>query len=165
VFQPERDEFDFLMNRQLLADMGIRFWRFRSQTPVARDPERMTQMVEKLVRVGVLTPEEGRILAGDIFNREFQRIGDDWTKRPITLTLAGIQTGVEDLRARTQKSSLLEDARRLLTLREELAAEEHRLAEERMALARRYAAEEPERLRVPEAEFASWFASERGDDG
>jgi len=34
VFQPERDEFDFLMNRQLLADMGIRFWRFRSQTPV-----------------------------------------------------------------------------------------------------------------------------------
>jgi capsid portal protein len=37
VFQPERDEFDFLMNRRLLADMGIRFWRFRSQTPVTRD--------------------------------------------------------------------------------------------------------------------------------
>ena len=36
--------------------------------------------------VGVLTPEEGRTLAGDIFNREFRRIGDDWTKRPITLT-------------------------------------------------------------------------------
>ena len=29
VFQPERDEFDFLMNRKVLADMGIRFWRFR----------------------------------------------------------------------------------------------------------------------------------------
>ena len=44
---------------QALADMGIRFWRFRSQTPVTRDPERMTEMVERLVRVGVLTPEEG----------------------------------------------------------------------------------------------------------
>lgn len=163
VFQPERDEFDFMMNRRLLADMGIRFWRFRSQTPVARDPERMTQMVEKLVRVGVLTPEEGRILAGDIFNREFQRIGDDWTKRPITLTLAGIQTGVEDLRARTAKSSLLDDARRLLNLREELVVEEQRLADERMALARRYVTE-PERIRVPDDEFASWFESERGDD-
>lgn len=32
-FEPERDHFDFLMNR-LLADMGIRFWRFRSQAPV-----------------------------------------------------------------------------------------------------------------------------------
>ena len=86
-----------MMNRKLLADMGIRFWRFRSQTPVTRDPERMSLMVEKLVRVGVLTPEEGRILAGDIFNREFRKIGADWVKRPITLTLAGVQSQRLDL--------------------------------------------------------------------
>ena len=82
VFQPERDEFDHLMNRTLLADMGIRFWKFRSQTPVTRDPERLTAMVEKLVRVGVLIPEEGRLLASDIFNREFRKIGADWVRRP-----------------------------------------------------------------------------------
>ena len=87
VFQPERDEFDDLINRKLLTDMGIRLWRFRSQTPVTRDPERMSVMVERLVRVGVLTPDEGRTLAGDIFNRELRKIGDDWTKRPLTLTL------------------------------------------------------------------------------
>ena len=138
VFQPERDEFDFLMNRRLLADMGIRFWRFRSQTPVTRDPERMTTMVEKLVRVGVLTPEEGRFLAGDIFNREFRKIGDDWTKRPITLTLAGIQTGVEDLRAGSRKRDLLRDASDLIDLREALVAEEDRINESRLALARQY---------------------------
>ena len=157
VFQPERDEFDYLINRKLMADMGIRFWRFRSQTPVTRDPERMTAMVEKLVRVGVLTPEEGRFLAGDIFNREFRKIGDDWTKRPITLTLAGIQTGVEDLRARTAKGSLLDDARRLLTLREELASEEARLADRRVDLARRYLEEGAERVPVPREEFDAWF--------
>jgi hypothetical protein len=67
---------DYLINRKLFADMGIRFWRFRSQTPVTRDPERMTQMVERLVRGGVLTPEEARTLAGDIFNRELRKIGD-----------------------------------------------------------------------------------------
>jgi len=98
----------------------------------------MTTTVEKLVRVGVLTPEEGRFLAGDIFNREFRRIGDDWTKRPITLTLAGIQTGVEDLRASSRKGDLLKDARNLLDLREELVAEEDRLNESRLALAREY---------------------------
>ena len=158
VFQPERDEFDFLMNRQLLADMGIRFWRFRSQTPVTRDPERMTTMVEKLVRVGVLTPEEGRFLAGDIFNREFRKIGDDWTKRPITLTLAGIQTqGVarenvaDDADSRAEaRMGLLKDARFLLSLREELAAEEQRLAERRMALAREYLAGSDEDSASPE---------------
>ncbi len=164
VFQPERDEFDYLINRKLMADMGIRFWRFRSQTPVTRDPERMTAMVEKLVRVGVLTPEEGRFLAGDIFNREFRKIGDDWTKRPITLTLAGIQTGVEDLRGRTAKGSLLDDARRLLTLREELASEEARLADRRVDLARRYLEEGAERVPVPREEFDTWFEPEAGDD-
>lgn len=164
VFQPERDEFDYLINRKLLADMGIRFWRFRSQTPVTRDPERMTAMVEKLVRVGVLTPEEGRFLAGDIFNREFRKIGDDWTKRPITLTLAGIQTGVEDLRARTAKGSLLDDARRLLTLREELASEEARLADRRVDLARRYLEEGAERVPVPREEFDAWFSPEASDE-
>ena len=162
VFQPERDEFDFLMNRRLLADMGIRFWRFRSQTPITRDPERMTGMVEKLVRVGVLTPEEGRQLAGDIFNKEFRKIGDDWTKRPITLTLAGIQTGVEDLRAGANKgSSVLEDARALLRLRTELDAEEESLATRRLALARDYLEEEQERVQVPAAEFAAWLEADK----
>jgi len=163
VFQPERDEFDYLMNRRILADMGIRFWRFRSQTPVTRDPERLTGMVEKLVRVGVLIPEEGRLLAGDIFNRELRKIGDDWVKRPITLTLAGIQTQQIDPSARTEKDGLLDDARRLVRLREELASEETRLADERLTLARRYLEGEPERHVVPAAEFETWF-EERGGD-
>ena len=91
VFAPERDSFDHVMNRRILADMGIRFWSFRSQTPVTRDPERLTTSIEKLVRVGVLTPEEGRTLAEDVFNTEFRKLPDDWVKKPITLTLAGIQ--------------------------------------------------------------------------
>jgi len=172
VFQPERDEFDYLINRKLLADMGIRFWRFRSQTPVTRDPERMTAMVEKLVRVGVLTPEEGRVLAGDIFNRELRKIGDDWTKRPITLTLAGIQTGVQDLRSQAEKRaeeprSLLGDARRLLTLREELSSEESRLSQRRAQLARHYLDEQTKRVLVPRDEFESWLdrpGREGGED-
>jgi PBSX family phage portal protein len=157
VFQPERDEFDFFLNRRLLADMGIRFWRFRSQTPLARDPERMTDMVEKLVRVGVLVPEEGRVLANDIFNREFRRIDKAWTKQPITLTLAGIQTtGVQE--TDDKRSSLLDDARRLIALRTELEAEEERLAKERLDLARRYhTGEEAEHVRVPAEEFSAWL--------
>ena len=160
VFQPERDEFDFLMNRKVLADMGLRFWRFRSQTPVTRDPERMTEMVERLVRVGVLTPEEGRLLAGDIFNREFRKIGDDWTKRPITLTLAGIQTGVEDLKPKASgPDALLPSAKQLLALREDLRAEEERLAHGRLDLARRYL--DVEHVKVPREEFDAWFGEAR----
>jgi PBSX family phage portal protein len=156
VFQPERDSFDFFVNRVLLADMGIRFWRFRTQTLATRDPERMADMVEKMMRAGVLTPEEGRALAGDVFNREFVKLGDDWTKRPITLTLAGIQTQTASVAGQPHAPSLLEDAKRLVGLREELRAAEDRVAHERLELARRYA--EPERVTVPREEFESWFA-------
>jgi len=163
VFQPERDEFDHVINRKLLGDMGIRFWRFRSQTPATRDPERMTDMVEKLVRVGVLTPEEGRLLASDIFNREFAKLGADWTKRPITLTLAGIQTGVEDLRPKAPTETLVDQAKHLVALREQLVAEEQRLAEGRIALARQELERTPpERITVPEAEWARWFEEVHG---
>ncbi len=135
VFQPERDEFDYGMNRKILSAMGVRFWRFRSQTPVARDPERMTEMVEKLVRIGVLVPEEGRMLAGEIFNREFRKISDEWTRRPLTLTLAGVQTQMttED---GTSREELLRDAGALIKFKDDLEAEEGKLASRRMDLAR-----------------------------
>jgi PBSX family phage portal protein len=139
VFQPERDEFDHGMNQLLLNELGIRFWRMKSQAPVTRDPERMTEMIERLVRVGVLTPEEGRRLAGDVFNTEFRTLEADWTKRPITLTLAGIQNGVQDVRPAAPDVNV--EAKRLLALRNELEAEEHRVAAARQALARRFAAD------------------------
>lgn len=90
VFQPEREEFDFIVNRKLLADMGIRFWRFRSNSPVTRDPAAMADIVRSLVNANILTPEEGRMLASDVFNREFKRINASWVKQPVPLTLAGI---------------------------------------------------------------------------
>ncbi len=90
VFQPEREEFDFVVNRKVLADMGIRFWRFRSNSPVTRDPAAMAEIVRGLVNANILTPEEGRQLASDVFNRDFKKISASWVKQPVPLTLAGI---------------------------------------------------------------------------
>ena len=136
VFQPERAEFDYFINHRLLPDMGIRMWRFKSQSPVTRDPERVTDSIERLVRVGVLTPEEGRVLASDVFNKDFRVIGDDWVKRPLTLTLAGIQTGVADVSQPIAKSRLQGKARELLELRAELETYEREQASEMLGKAR-----------------------------
>lgn len=89
VFQPERNKFDNFMNRQVLPEMGVRFWAFTSNTPVSKDPEALTEMVTKLTMGNVITPEEAREVARDIFNREFKKIDADWTKLPVALTLAG----------------------------------------------------------------------------
>jgi PBSX family phage portal protein len=146
VFQPERAEFDHFMNHRILPDMGIRMWRFKSQSPITRDPERLGGSIESLVRVGVLTPEEGRELAADVFNREFRNLRDDWVKRPITLTLAGVQNqrdgwkNVEDTGDRQAvikgrdgaRARLRLRAEELVALRKELRAYEGQLSHERV---------------------------------
>ncbi len=156
VFEPERNEFDFLINRKVLADMGIGFWRFRSNAPLTRDPSAMTEMVVALVRAGVLTPEEGRHLAGDIFNRDFKKIAAEWVKQPIALTLAGFAAADDPQSAMVGPTegetlspphrSLPAEAKRLIALRDTLRRESEKRAP-------------PERevVRVPAEEFASWF--------
>ncbi len=162
VFQPERDEFDFLINRKLLSDMGIGFWRFRSNAPLTRDPATMTEMVVALVKAGVLTPEEGRHLAGDIFNRDFKKIAAEWVKQPIALTLAGFAAADDPQSAMVgptegetgtpKERALPAEAKRLIVLRDTLrrAGAEKERTEKRARLAE-------EVVHVPGEEFASWF--------
>lgn len=96
VFQPERDDFDFTMDRKILADMGIRFWRFVSNGPVERDPETFTTMILNLTKAGVLTPEEAREMAAEILRRDLKIIDEDWVKQPLQLVLARLQAGIAE---------------------------------------------------------------------
>lgn len=73
---------------------------------------------------------------------------------------ATFQTGVEDLKPKAvNPEALLPSAKQLLTLREDLRAEEDRLATGRLDLARRYL--EAERVEVPREEFDAWFGEVR----
>lgn len=91
VFQPERQDFDFSVNRQLLLnEMGIRFWRFVSNAPVTRDPEVVAKMIKDLMNANAFTAIDVRPLLEEVFNREFRTLQADWAKQPVPLTLAGI---------------------------------------------------------------------------
>lgn len=93
VFQPEREDFDFVMNREFFADMEVKYWTFESLAPVTRDPTAMSTMIKEQSAAGNLVPEESRDLLQDVFNRSFKRIDQEWTKFPLPLTLAGVQQG------------------------------------------------------------------------
>jgi PBSX family phage portal protein len=96
VFEPEREAFDCTLNRLLLPMLRISFWQFRSNSPVTRDPESMSEMIRAAVKDGLLLPREGRELIQDVFNRQFIEISEDWTNRPLPLTLAQIRGRPED---------------------------------------------------------------------
>ncbi len=89
VFQPERDDFDDDMNRQIMAALKVRFFTFKSNAPITRDPTKMTKNITDMVKASILTPDEGRFLAEDVFNVEFIKIDEPWVKQPIEVTKAG----------------------------------------------------------------------------
>lgn len=90
VFGPEREEFDFVINRRVFPDLGVRFWEFKSKAPSLRDPTQLGEMIAKLTQANVLTPEEARELSEMVFNKELKNLNDPWVKQPVALTLAGI---------------------------------------------------------------------------
>ncbi len=185
VFEPERQEFDFIINRKILADMGIRFWRFTSKSPVNRDPATMAEIIRNLVNANVLTPEEGRQLAGEVFNREFKKISAPWVKQPVPLTLAGVAVGPEEQsalvgpevpsdqpapgplvppgaakrRRHVPAPDLAAEATRLLRLRDALRAAESRQGGAAFRAAK-LEEMETEVVRVPAEELRSWFEPE-----
>lgn len=91
VFGPERDEFDFIVNRRLLtAELNIRFFEFRSNPPGNMAPEVMAKIIRDLTNASVLTPAEARNFAEHVFGETLRRIDEPWTQQPINLTIAGM---------------------------------------------------------------------------
>lgn len=94
VFSPERNEFDWKINHHFLPEIGIRFWTFASNGPKTRDPVDLAEIIVEFVKSSILTPEEGRELASAIFNRDFMKLDEIWTKIPPALVAEGIKQGV-----------------------------------------------------------------------
>lgn len=92
VFSPEREEFDFTINRKVLSDLGIKFWKFKSNAPTVKDQAQLVTGIKDLMTAGAITPEEGRELAADVFGKEFVPVKAAWAKQPMPMTLAGIMS-------------------------------------------------------------------------
>ena len=97
VFSPLREDFDWMINRKILAELEVKFWTFASNSPTTSNPMDLAEIIERLIKVSVLTPEEGRELAKAVFNRDFKKIDELWTKIPPDLLKAGILPEGEEL--------------------------------------------------------------------
>jgi hypothetical protein len=91
VFAPDRDSFDWEMNNKILPELDIRFWRYKSLGPTNQDPEAVTNVLEKLLKAGVMVPAEARPLAERILGIELLRVAGDWQQLPISLTMQGFK--------------------------------------------------------------------------
>jgi capsid portal protein len=92
VYDFRRDLHDDVMNSTLIRDLGIQLVRYHTRSRTPKEPNELAEIINKLMTAGVLTPDEGRALAGDIFNREFKDLVGIWSRLPTKLLTAMLQT-------------------------------------------------------------------------
>lgn len=123
VFQPERLDFDDLINRTILSELDIQFWKFVSNSPKATDPQDQAKVLETLTKVGAVVPSEAREIASEILNKDLRKVRDPWVDVPFPLTVAG---RVDDVLILGELIDIIESA----MLDGKITPEEHGLIEE-----------------------------------
>lgn len=98
VFEPERVEFDSIINLKLVPRLGFRFWEHDSLGPVPRNPKVVATIIERLVTVGVLMPDEARLMLPKILGIEIEHRTDEFLKEPIKLAIARLRARAQQAR-------------------------------------------------------------------
>jgi capsid portal protein len=69
VFAPERDEDDWFFNDVLLAEWGVKHWRFVTNTPNITDNKDLIAMLVSAERTGGVTPRIARGIMAEVYPR------------------------------------------------------------------------------------------------
>jgi capsid portal protein len=77
VFQPERADYDDVMNKHLMPAMRINHWWFKTNSPPVADNLQMAQVLSTLGKAGFLTVGEARPEVEQILNRPLEKFEDD----------------------------------------------------------------------------------------
>lgn len=90
VFQPERDDMDWVFNQWVLPELGIYYLKMASNSPPTRGVDEMVEIIKSASPQGGLLPNEIRAMLSEMLNRPMAKLKEDWTKQPMVMTLAGI---------------------------------------------------------------------------
>lgn len=89
VFQPNRDVFDNFMNRNIYPAMGVRYHKFKSNTPNTTDNEALVQILAGSEKTGGMTPRIARTMLEQILGSELPEFKEGFPSDvPFSLTMA-----------------------------------------------------------------------------
>lgn len=94
VFAPERDDFDFMINRLLFPALGVKYWKFKSLAATVDNASDMTDMLKVFADVG-MTVREARRVIEEILNKSLPEPEPDadWLDMPLKVFMAKLQAG------------------------------------------------------------------------
>lgn len=88
VFQPEREEYDSIINRTIMVDMNFNYWEHKTKGPQLSTPKEKADILKSLEPY--ITGKEGRLISGEILNKELEELpeGSTWQDKPLRLVIA-----------------------------------------------------------------------------
>jgi len=92
VYDPRRDIIDDRVTTTVLKDLGIQTLRHKLRPRPPKAPTERAEIVTKLTQAGILTPDDGRVEARDILDRDYKDLLGVWSKLPKELLTAILQT-------------------------------------------------------------------------
>lgn len=91
VYQPERQDFDDLINLRLLSIFGACYWKFKSNAPVNRDGRELVELANIAVLAGILTIDESRMVVGDALSQELPPFESEFSTIPLPVYLTQLK--------------------------------------------------------------------------
>ncbi len=89
VFNPERAEFDELVNRVIFPEMGVVYHTFKSNSPNTTDNAQLVKILAGAEKTGGMTPRIARQVLGEILSQEMPEFPADFpADTPFSLTMA-----------------------------------------------------------------------------
>lgn len=89
VFAPERQEFDEMINRFILPELGITYHKYASNSPNTTDNEQLVKMLATSEKTGGMTPFIARWILEEILGRDLPDFPSDFDPhKPFSLLMA-----------------------------------------------------------------------------
>lgn len=88
IFAPERDEVDFVINRQILPRLNARYYVFKSNSPIITSNEELIRLLGAAERTGGINPQISRDIISEIFGKDMGKVTAIDPKIPFTIQVA-----------------------------------------------------------------------------
>ena len=96
VFRPLQKEIERIINSTIVADLGIRFWRFKLNTPELVDAKEVAQMIAHFNAAGGVSPNLARQILSKLLNEELPEYEGEWAELPLKVLEMRMKMGYDD---------------------------------------------------------------------
>ena len=111
VFASEREEFDSVIDSQIMIPLRIKYWGYRSNPLKWGDTAELVRILTETSKQGLTTANEARKrISGELAGEELPPIDEPWANEPLQYSITKLNQGMVDVKEQADRMLELRDA-------------------------------------------------------